>query len=120
MTRAAGRILVLLLAGTTACTPVDDEPPVGQDSPDPTPAPPSGDPGDWPGSAAACGLEATYESAYFLEGSFVDFDVHCTGDLGDEDALLSALRLPPGASFDEDSQRVTWSTEDDWLPELVP
>jgi len=101
--RALGLLAVLLAVGC------ESGPLLPSPRSEATPAPPSSDPADWPSSGPACDLRATPGELAFLEGDDVQFTVACTGDLADDDAILTALRLPPGADYDDTDRLVTWS-----------
>jgi len=97
-----GVLLTSLLAACPALTPA----PVGSE---PTPAPPSADPADWPGPGDRCELRADFADPHFEAREPIAFTVACTGDLADEDATITALVLPSGASFDEAARRFAWT-----------
>ncbi len=98
-----------LALALTACPSSAPSPLGPPDEGEPTPAPPSDDPGDWPSVGPRCDLEADFATPAFDSGQLLTFTVACTGELADDDATISALRLPPGASFDEADRRLSWT-----------
>lgn len=94
-------------ADTEDSTPVEDSAETGPDSTPPETAD-SDEP--WPGSGAACVLVSDLATPNFLEGDTVSFTVSCSGDLATEDAEITAVDLPDGASFDADTRAFTWET----------
>lgn len=58
------------------------------------------DSADWPDASPACGLATDLATSNFLEGDTVSFSVSCTGELATEDAAITAVVLPNGATFD--------------------
>ncbi len=65
---------------------------------------------DWPDPGDACALGSDLSTPNFLEGDVVRFTVSCTGALATEDAEITALSLPEGASFEEETLRFSWAT----------
>ena len=68
------------------------------------------DSAEWDESAGDCALAADLSTPWFLEGDTIAFTVSCTGDLATEDARITALTAPAGASFDEATRSFSWVT----------
>lgn len=68
------------------------------------------DTGSMPLSDPGCGLTSDLAGLDFLEGDAIRFEVSCSGELATADALVYAVSLPNGASFDWETRVFDWQT----------
>ena len=104
----AGSVKVTDSGGATGDSPVEST--AGPDSPADSPTESRVDTAGWPSAGADCKLGSDLATPYFLEGDRVQFQVMCTGDLATDDAQISAVALPAGASYDADTRTLDWQT----------
>ncbi|MCK6506597.1 CotH kinase family protein [Myxococcota bacterium] len=65
---------------------------------------------DGGGTDASCALVSDLAHPYLWEGQTLAFAVECSGDLATEDAEISLVSAPDGATWDPHTRRLRWTT----------